>query len=149
MMETGTAPTPHDGMPGQKEHDLRIHKFELLISNLLRTGVCASLFIVLLGTLLSFARQPGYANSPGNLKHLTAPGAKFPVTLPEVASGVRDLRGQSVVMAGVLLLIATPVMRVAVSILAFAYQRDKTFVLITSIVLALLLISFMLGKAGG
>jgi uncharacterized membrane protein len=42
-------------------------------------------------------------------------------------------------MAGLLLLIATPVLRVAVSMLAFVYQRDLT----------LLLTSFVLGKAGG
>jgi uncharacterized membrane protein len=52
-------------------------------------------------------------------------------------------------MAGLLLLIATPVLRVAVSILAFVYQRDRAFVAITSIVLALLLTSFVLGRGGG
>jgi uncharacterized membrane protein len=52
-------------------------------------------------------------------------------------------------MAGLLLLIATPVLRVAVSVLAFVYQRDRTFVIITSVVLTLLLASFVLGKAGG
>lgn len=51
-----------------------------------------------------------------------------------------------VMMMGLLLLIATPVMRVAVSILAFAVQRDWRFVAITSVVLALLLLSFLLGN---
>ena len=50
---------------------------------------------------------------------------------------------------GLLVLIATPVLRVAVSILAFWQEGDRKFVLITSVVLALLLASFLLGKVGG
>jgi uncharacterized membrane protein len=38
---------------------------------------------------------------------------------------------------------------VAVSILTFASLRDRTFVVITSVVLVLLLLSFVLGGAGG
>jgi hypothetical protein len=34
-------------------------------------------------------------------------------------------------------------------VLVFAYQHDRTFVIITSLVLTLLLASFVLGKAGG
>jgi uncharacterized membrane protein len=52
-------------------------------------------------------------------------------------------------MAGLLLLLATPVLRVAVSILAFIYEKDGIFVMITSIVLALLLLSFVLGRVTG
>jgi len=51
-------------------------------------------------------------------------------------------------MVGLLLLIATPVMRAAVSIFAFVYQHDRTFVIITSVVLAILLLSFALGHGG-
>ena len=40
-------------------------------------------------------------------------------------------------------------MRVAVSVFAFVYERDRKFVLITAVVLALLLLSFMLGRAEG
>ena len=52
-------------------------------------------------------------------------------------------------MAGLILLIATPVARVAVSVLVFVVERDGAFVLITLFVLILLLLSFLLGKAGG
>jgi uncharacterized membrane protein len=44
------------------------------------------------------------------------------------------------------MLIVTPIMRVAVSIIGFALQRDRAFVLITSAVLAILIVSFALGK---
>jgi uncharacterized membrane protein len=55
------------------------------------------------------------------------------------------LRGQAIIALGLLILIATPVMRVAISIIAFAIQRDYTFVAITCVVLALLCISFLMG----
>jgi uncharacterized membrane protein len=58
---------------------------------------------------------------------------------------VRELRGQSIAMLGILLLIATPVVRVAISVVLFAAQRDRRYVLITAVVLALLLTSLMSG----
>ncbi len=48
-------------------------------------------------------------------------------------------------MAGLLVLMATPVVRVALSLLVFGRQRDRAFVAVTSVVLALLLWSFVLG----
>jgi uncharacterized membrane protein len=60
--------------------------------------------------------------------------------------GTFDLQGQAIVAMGLLLLIATPVLRVAVSIFAFVYQEDRTYTLITTLVLILLLLSFILGK---
>ena len=56
--------------------------------------------------------------------------------------------GQAVIVLGLILLIATPVVRVAVSTAAFAQQRDRAYVAITLVVLALLGVSFVLGKAG-
>jgi len=52
-----------------------------------------------------------------------------------------------VVALGLLLLIATPVLRVAVSIVAFVQQGDRLFTLITAVVLGILLLSFALGAA--
>ena len=47
---------------------------------------------------------------------------------------------------GLLLLIATPILRVAVSLLGFALQRDRAYTMISAVVLLVLLISFLLGK---
>ena len=44
---------------------------------------------------------------------------------------------------GLLLLIATPVARVAFSVAAFAEQRDRLYVVVTSIVLLLLIYSLL------
>lgn len=105
--------------------------------------------MVVAGVLISFLHHPSYVSSPSELQRLTQPGAAFPHTVRAVISGLRDLQGRAVVMVGLLLLIATPVLRVAVSIFIFVYERDWVFVAITSIVLLLLLTSFLLGKAGG
>ena len=128
--------------------DDRVRRVEILISNLLRTGVIASLAIVIFGTVFSFVHHPDYLSSATSLRTLKSPEA-VPHTLSQVIEGVRHGRGQAIVLVGLLLLIATPVVRVAVSILAFVYQHDRTFTLITTLVLALLLLSFVLGKAEG
>ena len=76
---------------------------------------------------------------------MTQQGAVFPHTPGDALSGLRNMQGQAIVVTGLLLLIATPVMRVAVSILIFLHQRDRIFTIITITVLCFLLISFVLG----
>ena len=49
---------------------------------------------------------------------------------------------------GLLVLIATPVLRVAASVVLFAIQKDWTYTLITAVVLSLLVLSLVLGAAG-
>lgn len=131
--------------PDTGEH-ARVQKVELLIIRLLRVGVLVSLVLVVTGTALSFAHHPDYWTDPSALGPLTGSSASFPHTPGQVVAGLADLRGQAIVALGLLVLIATPVARVTVSIFSFAYQRDRTFVAITSVVLALLLLSFALGK---
>jgi uncharacterized membrane protein len=122
---------------------------ERLISNLLRIVVVSSLLVVFVGETLSFAHHHDYLTHPPALQRLTTPGAAFPNTIEKVVSSAARGQGQAVVLIGLLLLIATPVMRVAVSILGFAHQRDLRYVLITSVVLALLILSFFLGAIEG
>ncbi|MDQ1517080.1 MAG: hypothetical protein QOE80_2910 [Actinomycetota bacterium] len=127
----------------------RVRRVELAISSLLRIGVLTSLLVVLAGTVVTFVHHPHYLSSRHDLVPLTKPGAEFPHTVPSVIRGLEHSQGRAIVMAGLLLLIATPVLRVAISVLAFVYQRDRTFVVITTVVLALLLTSFVLGRGGG
>lgn len=126
----------------------RVRRVELVISGLLRGGVLISLALVVAGTVVTFVHHPGYLSDKSALDGLTGPGAVFPHTLSAVAQGVARLEGPAIVVLGLLALIATPVLRVAVSIATFAYQRDRTFVAVTSVVLGLLLLSFALGRAG-
>lgn len=95
--------------------------------------------IILTGLLLLF--------HPGGLSgHV--PGT-FPSTLDQVWSGVLNLQPQAVIALGLLLLIATPVITVTTSAVAFAVERDRRYVLISLIVLAILLASLLIGKGGG
>ena len=140
-------PTPRPPNPGPSA-DL-VRKVELLISNLLRIGVIASLIVVVAGLILSFIHHPAYLHSRAELRQVISPTRTSWHTLAGLVDGLKHFRGEAVIMAGLLLLIATPVMRVAVSIVAFLIERDRTFVIVTSFVLAMLILSFLLGKAEG
>ena len=131
------------------DQDARVRRAELLISTVLRTGVLASLAVILLGTVLTFVHHRSYLSSAQDLARLTEPGAAIPHNLREVALGLESLSGQAIITLGLLLLILTPVVRVGVSILAFVAQRDWIYVAITATVLLLLLFSIVLGIAGG
>lgn len=144
---TASSESPISARP-PTEMERRVRVVELLISRLLRIGVVSSLVVVVTGTVVTFARHSSYVSSSRDLDSLTNTNASFPHTLNGVLHGVAHFDGPAIVVLGLLLLVATPVMRVAISILAFVYQSDRTFVVITSIVLSLLVLSFVLGKVG-
>jgi len=126
-----------------------VHKVELIISNILRGGVILSLLLIVSGTTLSFVHHSDYLSRPSDTKRLISSKTEFPHTLKETLAGVRQDRGQAVIVVGLLALIATPVIRVGVSIVAFVIEKDAIFVALTTLVFALLLLSFFLGKAEG
>ncbi len=117
---------------------------ELLISHLLRSGVMLSLTLVTFGMSLTFVHHPDYFSSTQALQRLTAP-ERGPHDLTDVLADVMNARGQAFVMVGLLVLMATPVLRVVLSLLVFSRQKDRAFVTVTSVVLGLLLLSFLLG----
>jgi len=123
-------------------------RVEVLNSNLLRVGVLTSMALILVGLVLMFVHHPSYLRSAEALQRLTSPGAAFPQTFPDVVAGLREWHGQSVVVLGLLVLIVTPILRVALSIVLFALERDHAFVVITTAVLTILIASFFLGKVG-
>ena len=118
---------------------------ELLISITLRTGVVISVAVMLLGMAVTFIHHPDYFHSRPALGELTNSREIFANTTSAVLRGVRELRGQSMAMLGILLLIVTPIVRVAISVVLFVLQRDRRYVLITAVVLALLLTSLISG----
>ena len=114
------------------------------LGTLLRAGVLIAAAVALAGGLLYLARY-GLQPAPRRIFH------GEPAALTSVAGIVRGafaLHSEYVIQLGLVLLIATPVARVAFSLVAFAIQRDRVYVLITSIVLALLLFSLFSGTAG-
>ena len=123
------------------DRDALLRRAELIISGVLRGGVYLSAGLIALGVILYYVRY--FADG----EHTAAPA--IPHTLGAVASGLGTLDPVSVIAVGLLVLLATPVVRVAVSIVAFALERDRTYVIITSLVLLILLISFFSGRGGG
>ena len=66
----------------------------------------------------------------------------------DVFRAVRAGRGRAIVQLGLMVLIATPVLRVAYTAGAFARRRDFVYVLVPLIVLAVLIAGLVSGQAG-
>jgi uncharacterized membrane protein len=66
-------------------------------------------------------------------------------SIGSVVAGALRLDSKAVVQLGIILLLATPVVRVLLSLVAFILQRDRLYTVITSLVLAILLYSLLLG----
>ena len=126
---------------------MTLERIENLISHVLRLGVIVSLGVIVAGTVVSFVHHPGFFWSHTDLGPLISPGGVLPPTVHGILTGVVAGRGQALVMLGLMFLIATPVMRVGVSVIVFLVQRDWIFVAITLVVFSALLFSFWIGRA--
>nr|NKQ94879.1 DUF1634 domain-containing protein [Escherichia coli] len=58
------------------------------------------------------------------------------------------LDGASIIQLAVVLLIATPILRIAFSVLAFAIEKDKLYVIITLIVFSIIIFGMYSGLGG-
>ena len=116
-------------------------RVETIVANLLRAGVLLAAAVVALGGIIFLVRHgramPQYARFVGEPFELR--------TVSGIIRGTASFHGRNIIQLGLLLLIATPVARVAFSVVAFALERDRLYVVITLIVLAVLLFSL----AGG
>lgn len=141
----GAIVTHNNNTPPRPE-DTEVPSFELAISVVLRGGVVTSLILILLGTVLTYINHPSFLSSGQDLAGLLSPKAgSFPNTVGRVLFGISAFQGRAVTTLGLLTIIATPVIRVAFSLLMFVYLRDRIFSLLTAIVLSILLLSFLLG----
>ena len=106
-------------------------RLESIVGNLLRVGVVLAAAVVLVGGAWYLAAE-GWAQP------------HYRRFRPEVV-GLRSLAGmgpaEKVMFIGLLLLVATPVARVAFTLVAFALRGDRAYVAITAAVLAVLLYS--------
>ncbi len=116
-------------------------RLETMVAVLLRTGVSIAALVVLGGgvcyLILHGADVPGNRVFHGVAAEYLSPRA----ILHAAASG--DCLG--IVQLGLLLLIATPVLRVGLALVGFGLERDRTYVTVTAIVLAILIVS-LIGK---
>lgn len=121
---------------------------DVLISRVLRWGVGASLLLVFVGTLICFFESNDYGSNGGSaadLHRLIRADATLSFTFSSFLHSLYHLEGQAIIVAGLLLLIATPIVRVAISVVAFVLEKDWTYVAITGTVLILLILSFVMG----
>ena len=142
--QPGRAGPRHEERDARAAREAREHlvrQAELMISYVLRGGVLLSALIILVG-LVSFYLVYGSSGQR------TAQNTSFPRSLAALGQGLAHADPLSVVTLGLIVLLATPVVRVAVSIVAFGLERDWRYVAITTTVLIILVASFLLGKGG-
>jgi uncharacterized membrane protein len=118
---------------------------ERMISVLLRTGVVISGVIVFFGGLYYLVRH-GHEYADHHTFHGEPSTDRI---LGQIVAGAISLRARSIIQVGLLLLIATPIARVAFSLIAFALERDRTYIVIAAVVLTLLLYSLIGGGLQG
>ena len=110
---------------------------EMIISKALRAGVVISGTVIFIGLLIFLlSGNSGY------------PESVYPSKPSEIIRGLLELKSYAVIMTGIMILIATPVFRVGVSIIVIAVEKDYLYVKITTVVFLILIVSMVLGKVG-
>lgn len=115
------------------------YAMEDMIARVLRWGTLASVAMVVAGTAVAFGVGAGWGLTPGG--DAPAPG------LGSILYGLASGSGADLVRAGLLLLIATPVLRVALTLLLFAARRERIWVALSALVLSVLVLSWFAGAA--
>lgn len=112
-------------------------KMRGLMGSLLRIGVLSAASITIIGGVLFFIQHPKeiidysvFKSEPARLREVNL-----------IIKEAFELRGRPIIQLGLLLLIATPVARVIFSLFGFLFEKDWVYVIITSIVLVILIIS--------
>jgi uncharacterized membrane protein len=113
-------------------------QFRAVVSTVLRTGVVTAAALTSVGFAMSLL-----VGWNGSLLG-AAPTASAPTDFSRLVSGLLALRPVAFAQAGLLVLLATPVLRVATSVAGFWLEGDRLYVAITLAVLAVLLGSIFL-----
>lgn len=117
-------------------------RVQALIGNLLRAGVLTAASLVALGGLvylfhngLAVLDYKSFRGEPRELCHVWG-----------IIKYAFSFHGRGLIQLGLLVLIATPIARVAFSVFAFLRQRDRMYVIVTCLVLAVLCYSLFCGR---
>ncbi len=117
----------------------------LIVSNSLRLGVFLSMAIVITGLfLMLISGSTGYNCDLSTLSCLLSNTVRgsYPTTIVGIIQGLSQAKPYSIIELGVIVLIATPAIRVLTSLGVFVAEKDRKFVLITLFVFVVLLFSF-------
>jgi len=114
-------------------------RVEEIIGSLLRAGVLLAALFVLTGGVIYLAHHGSspadyrvFQGEPSDLRHVRG-----------IVKSAAGLQGRGIIQLGLLLLIATPIARVAFSIFGFAAEKDRMYAGFTIIVLVVLLYSLI------
>lgn len=140
MTATGGFP---DGQGHPPSHPPNDDRLERLVSGVLRIGLAVAGLLVLVGICLLLARQ-GEARADYHLFHGEPSDLR---SLTGIGWEAAALHARGIIQLGLLVLIATPIARVALAAVGFARERDRVYVLIALAVLAGLLWSLFRGPA--
>ena len=117
-------------------------RFEQLLGKLLISGVAVAASVVLAGGIVYLFRHGEQGQSYQVFQGEPAELRNFRDTVILAFHGM----GRGLIQLGIMLLIATPVARVTLSLFSFLFRRDYMYTIFTLIVLSVLLYS-LLGKA--
>ncbi len=115
------------------------HRLETIIGNLLRAGVLLAAAVVLAGGTLYLIQH--HSDKVSYRTFVVEPQSLR--TLPGIVHSAAHLQREGLIQLGLLLLIATPVARVAMAVIGFHLERDRLYEVVSLIVLAVLAFSLM------
>jgi uncharacterized membrane protein len=103
--------------------------------SILVVGMVSSTILYACGVLLLFLQNPNPSQT--TLTHYS--------NLSDFVQQLLTLRASALLMFATIVLIGTPIARVFLSVCVFAVNRDRKFVVITGVVVAILVVSIILG----
>jgi uncharacterized membrane protein len=115
-----------------------------VVGNALRYGVLLSAAVIIFG-ILELVATSGTSDVSGSIIYNpdAVPHGNFDISLSGLLSGLIGLQPYSLIELGAIILIATPVSRVLISVFLFAAEGDRVYVAVTAVVLSLLLFSLL------
>lgn len=113
-----------------------------LVGQVLRYGVLTACFLAIAGGL-AYLLHHGSSDVP-SYHEFKGEGAGY-TTFEGIIKGALALNPTEIIQFGVLALIATPILRVILSLIAFILEKDKMYIIITLIVLAIIMTSIFGG----
>ncbi len=114
-------------------------RLETIIGRLLQIGVLLAAATVFAGGVLYLAQGQRSRVDFQNF----APGSADLRSFAGVVNSAAHLQSLGLMQLGLLLLIATPVARVAMAVIGFALERDRLYTVVSLIVLAILAFSLI------
>jgi uncharacterized membrane protein len=141
-MSAPSSPRAGTPVPPERAHDAE-WRMEQLVGRLLQVGVLTAAVLVLAGGLVLLWQHGG---ATADFREFVGVPEQLRTVLGSARAALA-LDGHGLVQLGIILLIATPVARVAMTLVAFVIQRDRIYVALSAVVLVVLLYGLAWGKA--